>query len=113
MQNVLNFGPLIFNDNDNYEECFTSQITLPALTFLQVIGGTLPAITAITTVQMLCIAPDQNIKIGLEGVNAQTAGFTLNAHKSLKIGTGVITSLSVYNISTVTTDIVFVIGGTR
>jgi hypothetical protein len=113
MQNVLNFGPLVFNDNDNFEECFASQITLPALTLMQVVGGTLPAITAITTIQMLCISPDQVIKIGLEGVNAQTSGFTLNAHKSFKCGTGIITSLSVFNTSTVATDIVFVIGGTR
>jgi hypothetical protein len=111
-QNILNFGPLVFNDNDNFEECFTSQITIPALTLLQVIGGSGPAITAITTIQMLVIAPNQVIKIGLEGVNGQSAGFTLNANKSLKISTGIITSLNVYNTTAVAAEVIFIIGGT-
>jgi hypothetical protein len=111
-QNILNFGPLVFNDNDNFEECFTSQITIPALTLLQIIGGSGPAITAITTMQMLVIAPSQTIKVGLEGVNGQSAGFTLNANKSLKISTGVITSLNVYNTAAVVAEVIFIIGGT-
>src|SRR5882672_2822035 len=97
LQNTLGFGPWNFHDNDIYDEMFAAQIQVNPLTFAQIIGGVSPSIQAIVTVQYLAIVPDQTMKIGLQGVNAQSAGFTLNANRSFKMGTGLVTSVNIYN----------------
>ena len=112
LQNALAFGPWDFFDNDVYDEMFAAQIQLSALLFAQIIGGANPSITAITTVQFLAIIPDQTIMVGLHGVNAQSNGFTLNANRCLKIGTGSLNSVSVYNTVTTVCNAVFIVGGT-
>jgi hypothetical protein len=112
LQNALAFGPWDFHDSDNYDEMFAAQIQIGALTLAQIIGGVSPSILAIGVAQYLCIVPDQIIKIGLQGVNAQTSGFTLNAGRSFKSGLGSITSLNIYNTTTIITNVVVVIGGT-
>jgi len=112
LQNALAFGPWDFFDNDVYDEMFAAQIQLTGLLFAQIIGGVSPSITAITEVQFLAIIPDQTIMVGLHGVHAQSAGFTLNANRCIKIGTGSLNSVSVYNTTTVTCNVVFIVGGT-
>lgn len=111
LQNILNFGPWDFYDNDVYSELFAAQIQLAPSALAQIIGGVSPSIAAITTIQYLCLIPDQVIYVGLHGVNAQTSGFTLNANRSLKIGTGSMTSLSLFNTTILTTNVIVVIGG--
>ena len=110
-QNALDFGPWDFFDNDVYDEMFAAQIQLSSLLFAQLIGGVSPTISVVTLVQFLLIIPDQTIRIGLHGVNAQSDGFLLNANRCLKIGTGSINSVSVYNTTTLTCNLVFIVGG--
>src|SRR5438034_5508833 len=110
-KNTLPFGPWDFFLNAVYTELFAAQIQLASLTFAQMIGGTLPAISAITQVRYLAIVPDQTIRVGLHGVNAQSTGFTLLANQPLAIGTCLITQLSLYNTAAVATNILLVIGG--
>lgn len=112
LQNTLGFGPWNFHDNDIYDEMFAAQIQIGALTLAQIIGGVSPSIQAIVTVQYLVIVPDQTIKVGLQGVNAQTSGFTLNANRSFKMGTGLTTAVNIYNTAALAANVVFIIGGT-
>ena len=111
MQNVLSFGPWSFLENDIYDEMFAAQLQFPALILAQIIGGVTPAITSLTTIEFLFILADQIMQIGLHGVNAQTSGFVLQANKAIKIGTCSINALSIFNTTTLTANVVMVIGG--
>lgn len=106
------FGPWDFLANEIYTEFFAAEIQLAATTLAQIIGGVSPAITAITDIQFLMLYPDQAIRIGLHGVNAQTAGFTLNTNQTFLSGRGAINALNLYNTATSTANIGLVIGGT-
>ena len=110
-QNILGFGPWDFYDADSYTELFAVQIQLAGVTFGQIIGGVSPSLQAITTIQYLCILADQVIQVGLHGVNAQSAGFTLNTNRVMKIGTCTISSLSLYNVSIIPANVVIILGG--
>ncbi len=107
----LPIGPWPFANSGVYTLFFGANITLATLTAVQVIGGVSPIISSITTVQFLLIVPTQAIKVGLHGVAAQSAGFTLNANAPLCINGGSLTSLSLYNHSTTTATIFLGIGG--
>lgn len=107
----LNFGPWDFRTTKTYTQFFGVEIQVAATTLAQLIAGSSPAFTAITTIEYLLIYPDQQISVGLHGVNAQTDGFTVNANQPLRIE-GSINELSVYNGTSSTANIVLVIGGT-
>lgn len=107
----LPLGPWPFANSGVYTLFFGANITLAASTLVQVIGGVSPIISSIVTVQFLLIVPTQNIKVGLHGVNAQSAGFTLNANAPQCINGGSLTSLSLYNSSTASATIFLGIGG--
>ncbi len=107
----LPFGPWDFFLNGLFAEFFGALIQLPALTFAQIIGGTTPSIAAIKTIQFLLVVPDQVVQVGLHGVNAQSAGFTLNPNQPLQFGVGSMTQLSLYNTATTVANVLLGIGG--
>ena len=109
---TLPIGPWPFANSGVYTLFFGSNITLATLTAVQVIGGVSPIISSITTVQFLLIVPTKDIKVGLQGVTASSAGFTLSANAPLCINGGSLTSLNLYNSSTASASIFLGIGGT-
>ncbi len=111
MIDALPIGPWPFANSGVYTLFFGANITLATLTSVQVIGGVSPIISSIVTVQFLLIVPTLAIKVGLHGVVASSAGFTLNANAPLCINGGSLTSLSLYNSSTATVSIFLGIGG--
>lgn len=111
LQNVLDFGPWDFFDSDVYDEIIAAQVQLTSRLFTWVVGGINPIMPAIQEIQYLVIVPDQTIAVGLNGVNAETSGFTLQANRTLKIGTCSMTSLSLFNTTTQVANIVVVLGG--
>jgi hypothetical protein len=111
-QNDLSFGPWIFERATPFDLFLAVEIQIAATTLAQIIGGANPSIAAITTIQFLVIQPDQNVKIGLHGVNAQSSGFSQVADGVIIMDNISMTSLNIYNTASVTTTIFVGVGGT-
>ena len=106
------FGPWLFQRSSTYTLFLGADISIAATTLAQIIGGTAPSIESIVTVQFLLIYPNKNIRIGLHGVNAQTApGFTLNLDSACMIDNCSMTSLNIYNTSNAAANVFIAIGG--
>jgi len=110
-RDTLSFGPWTFDNTDIFDEFFGAEIQLTTHQFAQIIGGTDPEIAALVSLQTLLIYPDVDIKVGFDLVNAQTAGFTLSAYRTLRLSGGLLTGLSLYNPALVTTKVFLVLGG--
>lgn len=108
---LLAFGPWAFQADQSYTEFFAAEVQLPATTLVQLVGGVSPAIAALSTIELLGLYPDQGIRVGLHGVDAQAAGFTLDAYQILLSGKGEMTSLNVYNTAAVACNLILVLGG--
>lgn len=111
-RNTFPFGPFQFDIAEIHDEFVAADIELVASTSLQILGGVDPIIADITTGQFLMLVPDQSLNVGFEGVDAQTAGFTLSAGKPYIMAGGTITQLEVHNNATVLASLFIALGGT-
>ena len=105
------FGPWPFTYGDAYDEFVGAYIQIAATTLAQIVGGVSPSLAAIVTIEYLMIVPDQAIKIGLHGVNAQSSGFTLDASGLYLARSVSINALQIYNTAAETVIIFLGIGG--
>lgn len=106
------FGPWTFQRSSTYTLFLGADIQIAATTLAQIIGGVSPSIESIVTVQFLLIYPNQNVRIGLHGVNGQTAGFTLNLNSPLIIDNCSINALNIFNTASSAANVFVAIGGT-
>jgi hypothetical protein len=112
LRNTLPFGPYQFQLHSIFDQFLATEITVSATSTAQLVGGTSPTIAAITDINFLLLFPDQNIKVGLHGVTAVSAGWTLTAN-TLHVTEGCsIDSLQVYNTATVTVNLFVILGQT-
>ena len=106
------FGPWLFQRSSIYTLFLGADISIGATTLAQIIGGVSPSIASIVTIQFLLVYPNQNVRIGLHGVNAQTApGFTLNLNSVCVIDNCSMTSLNIFNTASVAATVFLAIGG--
>ena len=109
---TLPFGPWHYATSRTHTQFFGTEITIAATTLAQIIGGVAPSVTSITTINTLFLYPvNQHIQVGLHGVNAQTAGFRLDAGHFLAMELGSINALSLYNLGTATASVIVAVGG--
>lgn len=105
-------GPFPFDINQIHDEFAVENVEVAATSTLQLVGGVAPTIANITTIQFLLLYVDQAIKVGLDGVVAETSGFTLSAYKPLIFPGMSLTQLQIYNSAAVLSNVLVVIGGT-
>lgn len=110
-QGQLQFGPWPFERTRPFDLFLGVAIQIEATTLAQIIGGVSPSIAAISTAQFIILQPDQHIKVGLHGVNAQTDGFAQAADGVLILDDVTITSLSLYNTTALTAVVFLGVGG--
>lgn len=110
--NAKGFGPYLFQMNSLYDQFLATEIKVSGTSTAQLVGGVSPAIAAITTINFLLLTPDQNMKVGLHGVTASSAGWTLSANGVHIADKCSMTSLQVYNTANTTLTLFLVIGQT-
>lgn len=110
LRNTLPFGPYPFFINDLYTQFLATEIQISALSSAQLVGGVSPTIAAITTINLLILHPDQQMRVGLHGVAAQASGFTLNAQGVYVTTDGSINALQVYNNTSSLMNLFIVLG---
>ena len=111
--NALPFGPWAYRTSRTYAQFVGAEIQIAGTTQAQIIGGVSPSIVSITTIHFLFLRCDLfALRIGLHGVSAQGAGFTLNARQILCLDGGSINALNIYNTGATPASIVLVLGET-
>lgn len=107
----LPFGPWVYDLSASYEVFVGVRLQLAELTALQLIGGVSPVFTELTTLNGLILQANQDLLIGLEGVDAASAGWTLASGQLFLITGGTLTSVNLYNTSNVAAAIALAGGG--
>lgn len=110
IRNTLPFGPYLFQLSNIYDQFLATEIQIAGMSTAQLVGGISPTIAAFTMINFLLLYPDQDIKVGLHGVMASSAGFTLNAYGLHVQNSCSMTSLQLYNSSIVTLNLFLVLG---
>jgi hypothetical protein len=112
-QSTLNFGPWSFDNFNSYAEFFGADLVIGATSRAQIIGGTAPVVSYITTVQSLLLwTPTTDVRVGLHGVDSQTAGFTLTAGEVILMGEVSMNALNLYNPDSAACSVLVAVGGT-
>ncbi len=110
--NDKSFGPYLFQMSALYDQFLATEIQVSGVSTAQLVGGVSPSIAAITEINFLLLNPNQNIKVGLHGVTASSAGWTLNANGVHITDKCSMTSLQVYNTASTTLTLFVVMGQT-
>lgn len=107
----LGLGPWLFGYMATFDKSISSGITFGAGVNTQVLGGVAPQIAAITQASfLLIIIPvGRTVKVGLNGVNAQSEGTELGG--TLMWTSTNITSLQIYNSDTLALSAFLSVGG--
>jgi hypothetical protein len=110
LRNTLPFGPYKFETNHIFDQFLATEIEISGTSTAQLVGGVSPTIAAFTEINFLLLYPNQDIKVGLHGVTASSAGWTLNAYAMHATEGGSINSLQVYNTAATTVNLFVILG---